>query len=85
MFYMLSVANDAFINKNYTIVDSVELLRLNFLGRNSKQSKSVFDQFFSSASLSRFMASMFDFNSDVIHILDAGAGVGSISLVLKKY
>lgn len=44
----------------------------------TRTNKSKFEQYFSSASLSKFMASMMNYNNDEIKILDAGAGIGSL-------
>lgn len=57
---------------NYT-----DVMRLN-INKKLHKNKSELEQYFSSASLSRLMASMMNYNNKEIHILDPGAGMGSL-------
>ena len=57
---------------NYT-----DIVRLNINNKLHKK-KSKLEQYFSSAVLSKLMASMMNYNNNEIRILDPGAGVGSL-------
>lgn len=57
---------------NYT-----DIVRLT-INKNVHKNKSELEQYFSSASLSRLMASMMNYDNKEIHILDPGSGIGSL-------
>src|ERR1700676_4829057 len=56
----------------------VDLLRVDAARRVDQARKQTFGQFFTPAPVARFMASLFRCTDAEIHILDAGAGVGSL-------
>jgi adenine-specific DNA-methyltransferase len=56
----------------------IDLLRIDASRRADKGRKQAFAQFFTPATIARFMAGLFRAADAEIHILDAGAGVGSL-------
>jgi adenine-specific DNA-methyltransferase len=60
------------------LLDFVEKLRLDASRRIADQTKAEKGQFFTPTSVAQLMASCLDCRDPVIHILDAGAGVGSL-------
>ncbi len=60
------------------LLEQVDLLRLAAGRKVDAGQKAELGQFFTPAPLAHFMASMLEFPGDVVHILDAGAGVGSL-------
>lgn len=61
------------------ILDRVELTRLAVAKRLDPDRKASLGQFFTPMPVARLMASMFSFAEDHISLLDAGAGIGSLS------
>ena len=59
------------------ILDYVEFLRLEVLKSNN-ENKLLFEQYFSSSSVAKLMASMLEYKTNNLRILDPGAGVGSL-------
>jgi adenine-specific DNA-methyltransferase len=60
------------------ILDRVEARRLSLASRDRRH-KSALGQFFTPASTARLMASMSEAHQDHVRLLDAGAGVGSLT------
>lgn len=60
------------------ILEYIDFLRMDASRKISENKKSKLEQYFSSASLARLMASMFEFKGKEIRILDPGAGIGSL-------
>lgn len=60
----------------------IDSLRLEASKKLKPENRASLGQFFTSASVARLMASMFSRESRVVNILDAGAGVGSLSSAL---
>jgi adenine-specific DNA-methyltransferase len=60
------------------ILEQIELLRLDAGQKQGKERKAALGQFLTPAPIARFMASLFTFPAPTLHILDAGAGVGSL-------
>jgi adenine-specific DNA-methyltransferase len=61
------------------LVESVEFLRLDANRRLNPERRSILGQFMTPAATARLMASMFDAKWRDITLLDAGAGVGSLT------
>lgn len=59
-------------------LEQVDLLRLAVSRKQDKSRKANLGQFFTSARIARFMASLLDMQTPAFHILDAGAGIGSL-------
>ena len=60
------------------LLSFVEYSQLNAMGRLDPESKRAYAQYFTPASVARFMASLFDFNNPTVRILDPGAGSGML-------
>lgn len=60
------------------ILEYIDFIRVDASRKIDEKRRSTFDQYFSSASLARLMASMFNFKRKDIRILDPGAGIGSL-------
>jgi adenine-specific DNA-methyltransferase len=60
-------------------VEAVNYFRLDASRRLDAKRRTELGQFFTSPSLGRFMASMFEARSQNVQLLDAGTGVGSLS------
>lgn len=73
-----SLIHTVFSPEQVNFLEQIELLRLDASNRNTKEKKANLGQFFTPASIARFMASMLKMPSTTLHILDAGAGVGSL-------
>ena len=61
----------------YDISNYADMVRLD-INKKIYKNKCEFEQYFSSISLSKLMASMFKYPSQEIEILDPGAGIGSL-------
>ena len=61
------------------LVESVEFLRLDANRKLDNERRSELGQFMTPPATARLMASMFEAKSDTITLLDAGAGVGSLT------
>ena len=72
------VSDGIFSLERGNFLERVDFLRLDAAGKQDKDRKSELGQFFTPASLARFMASMLKASTPTLHILDAGAGVGSL-------
>src|SRR4030067_741836 len=59
--------------------DSIDAVRLNASRQLDPDRKSEFGQFMTPAAIATFMASLFSATTRTIHLLDAGAGVGSLT------
>jgi len=70
--------NQRTANPATELVDRVEFLRLDVGRHLNRQHQAKLGQFLTPASTARLMASMFEANSS-IHLLDAGAGIGSLT------
>ena len=62
-----------------SLTEQVDALRLRISATLDPERRSRLGQFFTPASVARFMASMFTSRAASVHLLDAGAGVGSLS------
>jgi len=62
-----------------TLLEGVDLIRLDATRRLDESRRMEMGQFLTPAPVARFMASMFTTLGSVIRLLDAGAGVGSLS------
>lgn len=62
-----------------TLVEGVNYFRLDASRRLDAKQRGELGQFFTPPSVARFMASMFETRSPSVRLLDAGAGVGSLS------
>jgi adenine-specific DNA-methyltransferase len=60
-------------------LSTVEITRLHLSKNTEAKKKSQFGQFLTSARTAAFMASLFPDNNDSCRLLDAGAGIGSLS------
>src|SRR5581483_8905770 len=60
------------------LLDRLDFIRLDAGRRQEKDRQTRLGQFFTPAPVARLMASMFTCHSSTVHILDAGAGVGSL-------
>lgn len=60
------------------LLNRIDFLRLDAGRRREKDRQARLGQFFTPAPIARLMASMLTFHSSTVHILDAGAGVGSL-------
>ncbi|MGD1838203.1 MAG: Eco57I restriction-modification methylase domain-containing protein [Nitrososphaeraceae archaeon] len=63
---------------NNSLLEYTDHLRNKVDLQTNAKTKHYFEQFFSSISIARLMASMFQYPNDHIKILDAGAGTGSL-------
>lgn len=66
------------------LLESVDLIRLDAFGRLDPAKRARLGQFATPSVMARFMASLFSYNNSTInnssiHLLDAGAGVGSLT------
>ncbi len=61
------------------LVEGVNYFRLDASRRLDAKQRGELGQFFTPSSVARFMASMFETRSPSVRLLDAGAGVGSLS------
>jgi len=66
------------------LLDWVDLLRLDATRRLDQDRRSALGQFLTPARVARFVASMSELNSAQARILDAGAGVGSLTAALLE-
>lgn len=73
-----SVTKTMFSQRQGDIFDLVEFLRVEATEEQDDARKVALGQFFTPAPVARFMASLFDTHPSVLHILDAGAGTGSL-------
>ncbi|MCK6621368.1 MAG: Eco57I restriction-modification methylase domain-containing protein [Calditrichaceae bacterium] len=63
----------------HTFLDAVEETRCGVLKRLERRRRALMGQFFTPAPLALFMAGMFEVRQPVLRVLDAGAGIGSLS------
>jgi adenine-specific DNA-methyltransferase len=63
---------------NWDAMQQVDFLQDAIRQKMDNKEKSAFGQFFTSYSIAEFMSSMFTDRGPEIHVLDAGAGVGSL-------
>ncbi len=61
-----------------SLSERVDFLRLDANRKLQKSRKAALGQFFTPMSIARFMASSLEYPNQTVHILDAGAGVGSL-------
>src|SRR6266567_8022926 len=61
-----------------TLPERVDFIRLDASRKLKDSSKATMGQFLTPMPIAQFMASMFEFHSPTVHILDAGAGIGSL-------
>ncbi|HEU5376603.1 MAG TPA: Eco57I restriction-modification methylase domain-containing protein [Ktedonobacteraceae bacterium] len=73
-----SAVNKLLASEQANFLERIDILRLNIAANHAKEKKANLGQFFTSASIARFMASILDIQSPTVHILDAGAGIGSL-------
>jgi adenine-specific DNA-methyltransferase len=73
-----TVANQALSREQTNFLEQVDLFRLDAARKQDKAQKAELGQFFTSAPIARFMASLLNAQSSVLRMLDAGAGVGSL-------
>ncbi len=71
------------INRQHNILSQVDLLRYNLVKK--KKNKNHLGQFFTPAPIAEFMAQMFRISEASVHLLDAGAGIGSLSAAFVDY
>lgn len=64
------------------LLDRVDLVRTDAARRISPQSRAANNQFLTPAAVARLMATLFTANRPTVRILDAGAGVGSLTAAL---
>jgi adenine-specific DNA-methyltransferase len=62
-----------------TLLETVDFFRLDACRKLDENHRSEMGQFLTPLTLARFMASMFKVQRPSLHLLDAGAGVGSLS------
>ena len=67
-----------FSTRGSTLSERVDFLRLDASRRLKESSKATMGQFLTPMSIARFMASLLECHSPMVHILDAGAGIGSL-------
>ncbi|UPA22025.1 Eco57I restriction-modification methylase domain-containing protein [Candidatus Peribacteria bacterium] len=63
-----------------SILYQVEALRIRAALETTSEKKSSLGQFFTPAPIAHLLASMFEFNKSHLSLLDAGAGVGNLSI-----
>jgi len=73
-----TVTSEIFSPEQADFLELVEFARLDVTRQQDKSKKSELGQFFTPAPLARFMASLLSTPLSTLHILDAGAGVGSL-------
>jgi adenine-specific DNA-methyltransferase len=61
-----------------TLSEQVDILRLSANRKLKESHKAAMGQFLTPMPIAQFMASLFQFQTPTVHILDAGAGVGSL-------
>jgi adenine-specific DNA-methyltransferase len=61
------------------VLDNLELLRLNLSQNTSVLKKALFGQYMTPISVAKYMASLFPEENGICRLLDAGAGIGSLS------
>ena len=71
------------INEQRNILSQVDFLRYNL--SKKKKNKNHLGQFFTPAPIAEFMAQMFRIPEASVHLLDAGAGIGSLSAAFVDY
>src|SRR3989442_14449200 len=64
---------------NGDLLEGVDFLRLDATRRLDPERRSEMGQFLTPAPTARLMASMFRLDADTYHLLDPGAGVGSLT------
>lgn len=64
------------------LLDRIEFSRIDATRKLDTESRSKNGQFFTQSSVATFMASMFSKRPETLNIIDAGAGVGSLSVAL---
>lgn len=69
-------APDAYLNG--ALVERVDMMRLDAGRRINAEQRAEFGQFFTPVPVARFMAQLFERDLPSLHVLDAGAGVGSL-------
>ena len=75
MAYMITTL----MNRTQDISETVDLQRFDINTKLIPKTKSALGQFLTPAPIAKFMASMFDKINDKVCLLDAGAGIGSLS------
>ena len=73
------------INGQHNILSQVDLLRYNLVVNGKKKNRTNLGQFFTPAPIAEFMAQMFRISEASVHLLDAGAGIGSLSAAFVDY
>ena len=69
----------AFVSRsNSTFFEQVDLLRLNANRKLKENHKAAMGQFLTPMPIARFMAAMLQHHTSQVHILDAGAGIGTL-------
>jgi len=67
------------VQRSHVLVDAVDFFRLDATRRLELDRRAEFGQFMTPPSTARLMASMFVADSEHLSLLDAGAGVGSLT------
>lgn len=70
--------NQIFSEEQEDFLEQIDFLRLDVGRKQEKDRKAELGQFLTPAPLARFMASLLQVRMPALHILDAGAGVGSL-------
>ncbi|HEU5230356.1 MAG TPA: Eco57I restriction-modification methylase domain-containing protein, partial [Ktedonobacteraceae bacterium] len=70
--------SEALSKQDADLLDRVDFLRLDAGRKQDRNRQAELGQFFTPAPVARLMASMLTCRSSTVHILDAGAGVGSL-------
>lgn len=70
------------VKRDYNLLEHVDLLRLEVNSKLDEQRKVLLGQFLTPAPIARLIACLFVCDEPNIHILDAGAGVGSLVAAL---
>jgi len=65
--------------ENISLMDTVDCFRLDANRKINPSTRSEFGQFMTNASVANFMSSLFANMSGEVRLLDAGAGVGSLT------
>src|SRR4051812_36441895 len=73
------VGNQLFSSEQVSFLEQIELLRLGVARKDDKDHKADLGQFFTPMPVAHFMVSLLNMKASSLHILDAGAGVGSLS------
>jgi adenine-specific DNA-methyltransferase len=70
------------LEERRSLIELVDLFRLDASRKTDAQRRAKYGQYFTPAKVARLMASMFEARPSSIRLLDAGAGVGSLTTAL---